>query len=463
MTSEFAAGTTYRRVFVERTDLDSPSGMKISLVTDLQTKGQFTVPSSAPGRINPQEGDLWQLSRETGYWAFDKLIAKGPEKVTSTMSEVVQALQDLGLIEYIPAHRGLSPDTAPLEMPYGAYIGEIRAFLSGTAPAGWLPADGSLQSRVRYRELFNMIGTTYSAGDNDTTFGIPDITGFPGATMLLQGNSAWYTAWGALDRTLCSSATATTASTFVTIASRAINQIANRLYSFHWNGALVPGTGGEVGQVRVTFDGSASYTWNISFNGVLATVSLGGIFWTQMTAGVHTVNLEFARISGGTSIAHTGGSSNSVMFTVSDCGPGASPNPPSEPPDTFYGSWISPTLTGQWTNYGAGWQPARYRREGDTVRIEGLVKTVGGVASGQPIFTLRSDMWPAQATIYTQQSSYPVGNTTYRVDVLANGTVVYNGSATLTTDQWLSINLTVPIVPSALTASPVTYYICASR
>lgn len=41
----------------------------------------------------------------------------------------------------------------------------------------WLPCDGSARSRVTYKDLFSLIGTTYGAGDGSTTFNLPDLRG----------------------------------------------------------------------------------------------------------------------------------------------------------------------------------------------------------------------------------------------------------------------------------------------
>ena len=55
--------------------------------------------------------------------------------------------------------------------PIGAY-----AFIAGEkAPTGWLRADGQAVSRTEYADLFNVIGTTYGAGDGSTTFNLPNV------------------------------------------------------------------------------------------------------------------------------------------------------------------------------------------------------------------------------------------------------------------------------------------------
>lgn len=56
-------------------------------------------------------------------------------------------------------------------------IGAIQAFGGETAPEGWLICDGSAVSRETYLDLFKAIGTTYGAGDGNTTFNLPDLRG----------------------------------------------------------------------------------------------------------------------------------------------------------------------------------------------------------------------------------------------------------------------------------------------
>lgn len=54
-------------------------------------------------------------------------------------------------------------------------VGVITAYAGADEPTGWLQCDGRAISRTTYAELFNVIGTTYGAGDGSTTFNIPDL------------------------------------------------------------------------------------------------------------------------------------------------------------------------------------------------------------------------------------------------------------------------------------------------
>lgn len=59
----------------------------------------------------------------------------------------------------------------------GVKAGAIADFAGSTAPAGWLIADGSAISRTLYSALFSYCGTSHGAGDETTTFNIPDCRG----------------------------------------------------------------------------------------------------------------------------------------------------------------------------------------------------------------------------------------------------------------------------------------------
>lgn len=55
--------------------------------------------------------------------------------------------------------------------------GMIMAWVSSTAPTGWLICDGNIVSRSTYGALFAVITTTFGAGDGSTTFKLPDYRG----------------------------------------------------------------------------------------------------------------------------------------------------------------------------------------------------------------------------------------------------------------------------------------------
>ena len=55
--------------------------------------------------------------------------------------------------------------------------GMIVPFAGASAPSGWLMCFGQDVSRTIYADLFTAIQTTYGAGDNSTTFNLPDLRG----------------------------------------------------------------------------------------------------------------------------------------------------------------------------------------------------------------------------------------------------------------------------------------------
>lgn len=53
--------------------------------------------------------------------------------------------------------------------------GLVVYYPTDSIPNGWLRCDGSAIPRDTYRELYNIIGTTYGAGNGSTTFNLPDL------------------------------------------------------------------------------------------------------------------------------------------------------------------------------------------------------------------------------------------------------------------------------------------------
>lgn len=55
--------------------------------------------------------------------------------------------------------------------------GAVAHFAMGSAPTGWLKANGAAVSRTTYAALFAAISTTFGSGDGSTTFNLPDLRG----------------------------------------------------------------------------------------------------------------------------------------------------------------------------------------------------------------------------------------------------------------------------------------------
>ena len=69
----------------------------------------------------------------------------------------------------------------------GMPVGSIIPSAGTTIPAGYLLCDGSAISRTTYSALFASIGTTYGAGDGNSTFNLPNLT-----DRFLEGNEYGY-------------------------------------------------------------------------------------------------------------------------------------------------------------------------------------------------------------------------------------------------------------------------------
>lgn len=70
-------------------------------------------------------------------------------------------------------------------------VGSVTAYVSSTAPDGWLSCSGQAVYRGDYPALFAVIGTTYGSGDGSTTFNLPNLSG---RVIVGQGTGSGLTA-----------------------------------------------------------------------------------------------------------------------------------------------------------------------------------------------------------------------------------------------------------------------------
>lgn len=82
------------------------------------------------------------------------------------------------------------------------------------------------------------------------------------------------------------------------------------------------------------------------------------------------------------------------------------------------GPWTAITLVNSWVNYGATYQPARYRKIGDIVYIEGMIKQ--GVIGATPFATLPVGFRP----VFDRQFGTVSANNFGMVQVSSNGTML---------------------------------------
>lgn len=68
-------------------------------------------------------------------------------------------------------------DILDIQTNGSAPTGSIIALAHTTVPASYLECAGAVVSRTTYVTLFNLVGTTYGAGNGTTTFNLPDLRG----------------------------------------------------------------------------------------------------------------------------------------------------------------------------------------------------------------------------------------------------------------------------------------------
>lgn len=182
--SNYRMTGTYRQVLVQ--EVFSRDETIVGNVVDLQTGSSFSIIALTPDGNRPAPGEIWLCQRDIGQWRFAICLApaRTDDRPDRSFADVMARLITKGLIHW-------SPDDSPEvpERPHLAYLGEFRAFVAGLEPSGWLRCDGQAVSRNRWRDLFNLLGTTYGAGNGSTTFNLPSVT----SPAVASGTAvAWY-------------------------------------------------------------------------------------------------------------------------------------------------------------------------------------------------------------------------------------------------------------------------------
>jgi microcystin-dependent protein len=72
----------------------------------------------------------------------------------------------------------------------GVPVGVVIPFAGSAAPTDWLLCAGQAVSRTTFSALWDVIGTTYGAGDGSTTFNLPDLRGRVAAGKDNMGGTA---------------------------------------------------------------------------------------------------------------------------------------------------------------------------------------------------------------------------------------------------------------------------------
>lgn len=92
---------------------------------------------------------------------------------------------DNKLSYHLSPHQGEVPELEE-DIPAGC----IMAYVTFSAPRGWLICDGTAISRTDYWKLFEVIGTTFGSGDGINTFNLPN---YCGAFLRGTGTNGIYT------------------------------------------------------------------------------------------------------------------------------------------------------------------------------------------------------------------------------------------------------------------------------
>ena len=166
------------------------AGMSIELVADTN---QQTVPAEPTLRqlglyrnATYTKGDgytCWlQGLRGSDGWTATELYAR--RFLESDSQEIINYLRVNITPEGVPISYTKTPPVGAVgeEIVTAAWVrnaflfpGEIIIWGAPTPPAGYLICDGAAVLRTTYARLFNAIGTTWGAGDGNTTFNLPNM------------------------------------------------------------------------------------------------------------------------------------------------------------------------------------------------------------------------------------------------------------------------------------------------
>jgi microcystin-dependent protein len=102
----------------------------------------------------------------------------GNAELLVTMTTVTDTLRAYRTVEY-KSYLNFACNFLP--------VGSVISYLGLNDPEGWMICDGRAISRKIYSALFNLIGTTFGAGDGFSTFNIPN---FRGAFLRGAGSQA---------------------------------------------------------------------------------------------------------------------------------------------------------------------------------------------------------------------------------------------------------------------------------
>ena len=137
----------------------------------------FSTPGDQTALFTPGERVEATVAAGTVYGTVQTSSASGSPLTTTVTVTWDSGQLDSGLSAIAT---GIITASQHVSLPYGSlglFTGEVRMYAGASAPTGWLVCNGSAVSRTTYAALFNVIGTTFGAGDGSTTFNVPDMRG----------------------------------------------------------------------------------------------------------------------------------------------------------------------------------------------------------------------------------------------------------------------------------------------
>ena len=90
------------------------------------------------------------------------------DKVNKT--DIVDTLTSTDTDKPLSANQGMLLKSMIVTLP-----GVVLPYAGNSEPTGFLLCNGQAVSRTKYRNLFDVIGTTYGKGDGSTTFNLPNL------------------------------------------------------------------------------------------------------------------------------------------------------------------------------------------------------------------------------------------------------------------------------------------------
>lgn len=149
------------------------SNLTASRVVVSDANGKIDVSSTTSTELGYVHGVTSDIQTQINAKAADNAV------VHLADAETISGVKTFSASPKVPTAGITSDDTTAASTAFVRDImpaGVIVPFAGTTVPAGYLLCDGSAVSRTTYADLFAAIGTTYGAGDGNTTFNLPKLS-----------------------------------------------------------------------------------------------------------------------------------------------------------------------------------------------------------------------------------------------------------------------------------------------